>query len=190
MLLGLASVVLAGCSTPSIGPGYTDDVVVRDDSFLGVWVGENGRSRFTVSPGKPPTYAVRMEEVAGDDDEPFEPAMLDVVVFELDGVRFLDVYPGKDEVERSVKRMGTLFWPVHNFCRVTMDAGSLRVEMLDAEWMNSEGDRLGVASSRSQDTTVLTGDAASIQRLLRRAQQAPGAFSDDALVLRREKEAP
>jgi hypothetical protein len=185
MLLGLASVVLAGCSTPSIGPGYTDDVVVRDDSFLGVWVGENGRSRFTVSPGKPPTYAVRMEEVAGDDDEPFEPAMLDVVVFELDGVRFLDVYPGKDEVERSVKRMGTLFWPVHNFCRVELDDGSLRIEMLDAEWINGQGELLGAASTRSQDTTLLTADAASIQRLLRRAQQAPEAFSD-ALVLRRE----
>jgi hypothetical protein len=175
--------LLAGCTTPSIGPGYTSDVVVHDDAYLGVWVASDGEGRYSVAKGEGPAYAVTYERLK--EGEEYEPASLEVVVFELDGVRYLDVYPGQDEVERSVKRIGTLFWPVHNFCRVELDDGSLRIEMLDAEWINGQGELLGAASTRSQDTTLLTADAASIQRLLRRAQQAPEAFSD-ALVLRRE----
>lgn len=184
LMLCVVGVVLAGCTTPSLGPLYSQDVVVRDEAYLGTWVDQQREGRYVVGKGDGRAYAVRYERIGGDTSIGL--VELEAVVVELDGTRYADVYPAKGARDEVGKRYGTLFLPVHNIVRLSMDGDELSVEMLDIDWTKKHATE--AATARPDGAPVLTGDPASLQALVREAEADARGFSDDALVLRRDME--
>jgi len=176
--------VLCGCTTPSLGPAYTDETIVHDNAYVGTWLDQDRTGRYTVSRSSGKGYLVRYERLDLG-DQPFEPVEVDVVVFEVGGTRFIDAYPGESEVDRVMERAGTLFFPMHNFARLTMEGGVITIDLLDMGWVNDQRATLETAHGSTKDTVVLTADPTALQALLERAAKTPGAFSDDSLILER-----
>jgi len=176
--------VVAGCSTPSIGPGYTDETIVMDDAYVGTWVDQDRTGRYRVTKASERRYAVSYER-QDIGAEPFTPVEVDVVVFEVGGTRFIDAFPGEAEIERVAERAGFLFLPVHNFARVSMEEDVIRIDALDMGWVNAQRETLEAPHTTQEDNVILTAGPEAIQELLRRAMETPEAFSDDALILER-----
>lgn len=183
LLLCVMACVFAGCSTPSLNPAYTDETIVYDAAFVGTWHDQDRTGRYEVRRHPSKGYEVMYTRL--DVDEPFKPVELQVVVFEVGGTRFFDVMAGQSEIDAVVERMGTLFLPVHNFGRVSVQGESLHVDLLDMDWLNAQRATLQTPNATMDDVVVLTAKPEELQALLERADASPDAFSDEALILDR-----
>lgn len=179
--LCLALAVACGCSTPSLNPAYTEDTIVYDEAYVGTWLDQDRTGRYEVRRHPDTGYDVLYTRL--DVDEPFKPVELQVVVFEVGQTRFFDVMAGQSEIEAVGERLGTLMLPVHNFGRLSFEGETLFVDLLDMEWLNTQRATLQTAHSTVEDVVVLTAPPEDLQKLLERADTAPNAFSDEALIL-------
>ena len=121
-----------------------------------------------------------------DVDDPWVPLDVKIVVFEIEGTRFFDAFPGDREIERVSERSALLFLPVHSFGRLRADGGELHVEFVQPSWIDDQRETLETTHTTIDRNVVLTATPPELQRLLARAMNEDGAFSDDGLVLTRD----
>lgn len=100
------------------------------------------------------------------------------------GTLYWDATPAEDEGSNDLRRAHEL--PVHSIARLRFSDDSLAIEPLCSDWVKTaiaEG-RLDTSQVLIDDTLILTGSSAELQRLLLEHGDEEGAFGD-AVVLRR-----
>lgn len=178
----LALVLITGCSSPSLKPLYTDDVVIHDDALVGTW-SDGDNVRFSVAKGTAAAYSVVCQDIGDDTKKPVE---LDVVLVEIGGHRYIDIAPSDKARQEVGERYGALFLPAHTFARVTLDGNTISIEQIDMDWLTMHAPNLGVATVEVEKTGVLTAEPRDLQQMMIQLQDQPEAFTDPYVLTREQ----
>ncbi len=182
MRLHLATSLLiltAAClPQPSLQPLFTKEEAVIVPGLAGDWIDANAEDgevlRFTLSADK--SYRMTVVKEGGSED-----------AFELRlGKVGEELYWDFTVVAQGSHDDWAL--PLHGFARVSLADGQLRLSHLDDEWMKHalEEGRVVVDHVEVGDSLVLTAPTAELQRVIAEVEGEEHAFSEPAVMVRRE----
>ncbi|MBT7861566.1 MAG: hypothetical protein HN712_14695 [Gemmatimonadetes bacterium] len=168
-----ATLVMSGCLVPSIHPLYTPQDLVFDQALIGSWVDGDEIWTFTQNEGH--GYDLTIVE----DDET---ARLRAHLLDLDGRRFLDLYPEDPDCDKCWYFLHML--PVHTFCGVSVHGDTLGLAPLSSDWFEekSQAGELEIAHELRDDQIILTADTKSLQVFI--LEVADMAFGETEILLR------
>jgi len=173
---GLCAVMLAGC-VPSLHPLYTDDVIVLDSLLAGSWVNEGGNETWEFYDTMNRSY-----ELFYTEDE--VPAHFETHLVRLGDYLFLDTYPDDDEIENDFYKLHLV--PAHIFGRVWISLDTLRLSLLDADWLkkNLEKGSVKLAHEIVDGSLVLTAEPEKLQAFAKKYADDPDAFAEPTVLTR------
>lgn len=116
-------VILAGC-VPSIFPLYTEKDLVSDPSLVGTWLDKDEEETWTFAQGDDQSYDM---SISGEDST----VMLRAHILELDGHRFIDLYPNPPAWDDSPYR--DLMLPLHWFGSISIVGDTLTISLIDPD---------------------------------------------------------
>lgn len=205
-VFGALAAVIAGCSTPSINPLYTDDYaeVVKDDRVVGLWAwadDKKGRDRYRVeldgppkeqAPGKPKpetderktVYRLTIEDEAGT---PKKQSAFELRLVRLGAGDYLDLYPTNSEVRELGDRYAMAALPMHIIMPVDLsdDRAVVRpLHMRRVHELLQESPGMTPHTVRDNDLAILTGSPRQVQEFFRRIGRG-GELFDDPIELKR-----
>ena len=122
--------ILTGC-VPSIYPLYTDKDVVFDAGLVGAWLNTDEEETWTFARGEDQSYEMT---ISGEDSTVVFRAHL----VELDGHRFIDVYPDPPYWDDSP--YSDLMLPLHWFGSISIDGDTLVVSLMDPDDLTKMAD--------------------------------------------------
>lgn len=206
-LLGVLSamlpviMLLAGCSTPSINPLYSDDAreVVADDRIVGEWVQVVKASkdkfrpdRFTVTrvppregDGAPPRYTVVRHRGAPDPAHA-GPDSFEVHLVRLGGNHFIDAIPDQSALDGLDARFGLAVLPMHLIMPIRIEPDRLIVRPLDPDKVY----RLVTDSPKTtphairDKLVILTGNSREVQEFFRKFVAGDELFTEPVELTR------
>jgi hypothetical protein len=185
-MVGLAIALIAGltgCGSPMLSPAATESL--RDPGLAGEWAAADPMEiRAAISPadqvGGPYVVALTVH-----DHGEFRTALrLELIMTEVGGTRYADLFLARSERDKLVGSHGFLVVPVHQVMRAARDGDTLTV------WP-FRGDGTGDGSSPSQRVTVGAGEVSlvtastdRIRETLARHGGEAGSFGDPIVFQR------
>jgi len=179
----LAVVLLMTACVPSLYPLYTERDQVFDPGLVGVWVAvdDGHETIWTVTKSEEGYEMVDVEE---DED----PARFDVRLVQLGGLTFLDLFPAQQEPNNGLYKLHVI--RAHMFMKVTLDADSLGVTMLDQDWLRNAlkaGDSALAHQKLADGNLLLTAPTPDLQEFIRKSCADPKAFGEPIIFTRRQQ---
>jgi hypothetical protein len=183
--------LVAGC-VRSFYPLFTEKDLVFNPALVGTWA-DKEKNTWTFQKSSDKNYRLlyfqreykvfgRGPETAGDT------ATFRAQLGKLKGLWFLDLYPDRGTLESHVKNdlHNVTMIPTHTFFRVWIEGDSLRLAMLDEEWLKRLIDQNGmrIPHVRTEDYIVLTASTQELQRLVVMAAGDEKAFPNPGTLLR------
>ena len=186
--LTLASAaVFCSCGTPSIHPLASDDTKATDPALVGTWAkpdADRDEAVYTIARAGE-NYALSVE-----DRDPKKPEKWDfeVRLVQLGKDRFVDVQPPEADRDKIDEKWSSLFIPAHLFARYEIEGDTLKVWILDKEWL-----RKSLASGAiklphtgiDHDWVLITASTPELQAFFREHARDADAF--DLTELKRVK---
>jgi len=174
MTVGLtaALIIMAACTPPSLQPFYLEKNLLLDPNVRGMWEDSNQKESIHFFPaGMTYEFTYAAESSAG--------ARFQAALFEIKGVRYLDLYP-LDRAAESNSLLELTYIPAHILFRIATDGNTLRLAMLEPYWLKEKlaGNRLSLQHTLLKNVPVLTGGTEQIQSFLARYGDDPDAFPD------------
>jgi hypothetical protein len=176
VFLSIALLFVTGC-VPSLHPLYgPNNKLVIDSRLDGTWINESGNESWDFHQADDSTY-----ELLYAQDESAAHFVARLVI--LDGKLFMDTYPD-EEIDNDFYKLHLV--PAHVFGRVWIEGDSLKMNMLDGEWLDSmiDSEELTIAHEAIEEGTVLTASTDDLQKLVIKYADDPEAFSN-VVALRR-----
>lgn len=167
---------VGGC-VPSLQPLYSPDTKLVIDSRLnGTWINESGNESWDFHQTDDSTY-----ELLYAQDE--SAAHFVARLVRLDGKLFMDTYPD-EEIDNDFYKLHLV--PAHIFGRIWIEGDSLKMNMLDGDWLDSmlNSGELTIAHEEIDEGTVLTASTEELQKLAIKYSDDPEAFSNMAALRR------
>ena len=174
------SLVLPGC-VPSLNPLYTEKDLVFDAALVGTWA-EQDDSRETWSFNKSGEKEYKLIYTEDDKTGEFKAHLL-----KLGNTLYLDFFPESDGLKDSKRNDFYLshFVPGHMFAKVTQVEPTLRMAMLNPDWLKKllEKNPKAIAyHAVGEDRIVLTASTAELQKFI--VANTGEAFGDPATLKR------
>jgi hypothetical protein len=180
MLIGLAALVSAGCSTPSIHPLYAPESLIQDSGLVGEWATEGPtvtRVVITEAPSSKYSGALTVHQNA----ELKTGLALEVSLTRIGKDEYVDLFLARSERERLAGKYGFLALPVHQFMLMQQEGDVLRVWTFDAEWIKRAGQQNAFACDvlliGGRDIAVVTADTGTLRGFLEKHAHDEGALS-------------
>ena len=175
--IALGAIMVAGC-VPSLHPLFTDDDLVADSTLVGAWVNENGNETWEFYEADGKSY-----ELTYTQDE--SPAHFMAHLVSFDGRLFLDTYPD-EEIENDFYKLHLV--PAHIFGRVWLSQDTLKMSLLEADWLKGIIDKgeIKLAHEMVDGSLVLTASTEELQRFARKYADDPEAFAEPTVLTRRQ----
>jgi len=177
---------LAGC-VPSLHELYTKDTLVYDPSLVGTWVEEKAIWQFT---GDPNTKAYQLVITEQDEKRGSLESKLEAHLVELDGKRYLDLFPQKD-VELNVGDwFRTNLLRAHTFLKTEIKNGKLLLSVMDLDTVEKmiEKNPGLVKHEKTEDRIVLTASPKELQEFIKKNAAAEKFFGEPVELKRRGNE--
>ena len=193
-LLMLVSVI-AAC-VPSLNPLYTDEDLVFDELLLGFWVASDGDHwQFDRALGGSYVLTFSPQQVEEPADAQVgQPARFDAHLLQLGDDRFLDLYPAsyRKGMELANGLLAIHLVPAHTFSRIWIDQGSVRIGMLDLEWLDKvlASGEIEIAHKRGDEGILLTATTPELQAFARAIADNDEAFGAVVKLTRSKAEDP
>lgn len=124
----VALTLLAGC-IPSLNPMYTDQQLIFDTNVLGVWVQSNSQNQWEFTKRDATSYRLVYTDQDGQQGR-FIARLADV-----DGTRFLDLFPEETEFDASGFYKFHLV-PIHTIYLVKQTEPQLELAAIDYKWLD------------------------------------------------------
>jgi hypothetical protein len=124
----VALTIFAGC-VPSLNPVYTDEQLVFDPNVLGQWVQANSQNKWEFVQGDGKSYRLLYT------DEEGRQGRFVAHVAEVDGTRFLDLFPEETNYEESGFYKFHLV-PIHTIYLVKASGPNLKLAAIDYKWFD------------------------------------------------------
>jgi hypothetical protein len=174
--LALAS--CAGCYVQSLHPLYSDRNTMFDPALIGTWVSEEDEGFvFTMEDTTRGVYMLVCDENGAT-------ARFQAVLADIDGVRFLDIFPEEPNNDNGFYRDHLL--RVHSFLKLERMADTLSVYDFDAEWfstMATQG-KITMPYVLMDGAVLMTGETEDLQKFVRAYARTPEAFSEPVRLRR------
>jgi len=182
--LAATVLLLVGCVT-SLNPLYTDKELVYDPALIGVWA-DDGTDAHTWTFEKGGERSYKLVVAHGDKSSPFVAHLV-----ELGEHRFLDLCPDQpslDDLKRDELYKVALI-PGHLFVKVIQIKPTLRVAVMDSEWLDKllEKKTKALAHQKMEDgRIVLTASTKALQGFMSKHWGTEGAWGDKTTEMKRK----
>lgn len=174
-----ACLLLCGCWVYSVQPLVAgDDELVFDKALLGTWWQPEAGctvtlSRFYEEKVYRLVYAAPSNKIGGGCLlDPGRSAAFEARMIQLNGTRFMDVYP----VDREKQHHDL---SLHSFYKVKTLGDALTLMPIDFNWAKAQWQqsKLGVPAREGDESLVLTADTEALQKLVADHSDDEEAFS-------------
>lgn len=164
--LGIA-LLIASC-VQSLHPLYTDKDVVFEPKLIGTWKGESDNLWIFLKHGEKSYELVYTEKGS--------PAKFAANLVKLGQVYFLDLFPESPDLKNDLQQAHLL--NVHTFSRVWLEDDTLRLAMLEHDWLKTmiESKKVRIKHELLGDQIVLTAPTKELQQFVVRHANDKGAF--------------
>jgi hypothetical protein len=154
-LSGLA--LLAGC-IPSLNPVYNREDVVYEPAVVGEWAQADAKATWEFFRGDEGAYRLIYTDEKGQRGE------FVAVMAEIEGTRFLDLYPEEAESDASAFYKFHVI-PIHTIYRVKSTGPKLVLSVIDYKWLEKllEENPGAVANASFNGRRMLTGPTAEVR---------------------------
>lgn len=140
------TLLLAAC-TPSLEPLYTEQDKTFDPALLGVWRdAEKGKDYFVATRSAGSAYRILQTDGGGT-------AVFTARLVELNGARFVDLYPDKPAVPNGF--YGGHLIRAHTFGQIWLHGNQLRIALLDPDWFKTEAAKSAALTLTAADEDLL-----------------------------------
>jgi hypothetical protein len=193
-ILGFAvlAACLVGC-VPSLHELYTEDTLVYDPALVAAWQGKDSTWTFKGDPNSK-SYELLIlpkdESVLAQQDkkQTLEQSWMETHLVELDGNRYLDIFPQKD-AELNVNpwfRAGLL--RAHLFFKVEIKDGKLLLAIMDTKTVEEmiEKNPSLVRHEKTTDRIVLTASPKELQEFIKKNTGVKNFFGEPEELKRKE----
>lgn len=165
-----------GC-VPSLHELYTEDTVVYDPAILGDW--QQDEATWAIS-GDPNAKNYKIVIVEQDEKRGKLESKLDGRLVELDGKRYLDIFPNKD-VKLNVGNWFTAsLLRAHLFLKQDFKDGMLRLSAMNPDTFGKLVEQKPdiIKHEKTEDTTVLTASPKELQAFIKKYNGTEKFFGD------------
>lgn len=173
LAIGVAACgALAGCYVQSVHPLYSDRTSLFDPALLGTWVAEeDDEFVFTLEDTTRGVYTLICDESGAT-------ARFQAVLAEIDGVRFMDLFPEEPSNDNGFYRDHLM--RVHSVLKLERMADTLSVSDFDAEWLSTMAadKKLTIPHVSLDGAVLLTASTEELQAFVRKYAKTPEAFSE------------
>lgn len=178
-LLGACGPVL------SIHPLYTDKDVVFDPALLGSWIDPTDKtgSPLVFEGGGSNSYKASMRLGNNTNVD----GIFEVHLVKLQGRLFLDAIQTKNRISGEETDLGITV-PAHVLGRVFVEGSSLRLNLLDEDWIKKElkAGNISIAHEELGEDIVLTASTPELQKFVLTHAEDEGAFSASSPLQRKK----
>jgi hypothetical protein len=181
LLLAIAvatGAALSGCYVQSLHPLYSDRTTLFDPALVGTWVSEEDEEFvFTLEDTTRGTYTLVCDESGAT-------ARFQAVLAEIEGTRFLDIFPEEPANDNGFYRDHLM--RVHSILKLELRADTLSVLDFDAEWLSTLAaeKKLTVPHVLLDGAVLLTATTEELQTFVRTYARTPEAFSEPVRLRR------
>jgi hypothetical protein len=172
--------LLGGC-LPSLHALYTDETLIFKEELVGKWVADEGEIWKFRRAGDE-EYELRIsdgEEKAG---------RFEVHLVELEGMMFLDIFPGSEPLEDMQDFYKLHIVPAHTFMKVDRIDPNLQLRLMDpgevADMLKDDPNLL--KHEELDDLLVLTASTEQLQEFMIKYANAEGVFGEASDLTRLE----
>jgi hypothetical protein len=171
---------IAGC-VRSLYPLFTEEDLIFKDELLGTWKEKDGKSTWTFEKSNGKNYTL-IHSVAEysilNDKVPGDTAKLTAQLGKLGKYIFLDIFPGKPDTKVKNDFYNFHLLPVHTISRVWFTGDTLKLSMLDNDWLSKmiNNNAFKIKHARLNDQLILTASTQELQRLVVRYANNTNAF--------------
>jgi len=168
LLIPAVTLLMTGCgSVVSESPLYTDENVIQDPGLVGAWHASKGDGILVVQKSEDNGYRVLHTTMGNSSNMVF-----DVHLVQLKDIRLVDIVHDTEG------------WtiPAHSFAKVSRNGHTLKIAFFDSDLLkgNIVAERPSAASSERNGLLILRGSTPSLQQLLLKHVNDPGAFGDES----------
>ena len=178
--------LIAGC-VRSLYPLFSEADLIFNPKLLGTWIEKDGKNtwRFEKAGEKEYTlwhYEAEYELNSGT-KVPGDTAKFIAQLGKLEKNYFLDIHPGKPETKVKNGFYNFHLFPVHTISKIFIDSDSLKLSMLDNDWLAKMIDRnaFKILHARLSDQIILTASTEDLQRLVKKYAENSKAFPTPAI---------
>ena len=172
--------ILAGCFPPvTLNPIYSEEETIFEPDLVGVWSEEDSNDQFQFQQTAETAY-----DLTGNVDSGVV-FSFDVRLTRLNGELFMDLYPDYYDVDiDDFYKLHLL--PVHSFYRIELAKDTLRVFMIDEDWLSKfmESSADTIPYEIHAERTVLSGTTEQLQAFVGELMETEGAFEEVVTLLR------
>lgn len=179
------ALVLSGCGSPSLHSAASAGSPSRDAGLAGIWLAhEPATVRADLSPKADASeYAASLTvHHKGEFKSSLE---VDLVLFEIDGVQFADLFLSRPARDKLVESHGFLAVPVHQVTKLSRQGDVLTVWPFEADWLRSQvGAPVEPVAVGGGELTLITASPDQMRTILQRSATAPAAFGQPMIFQR------
>jgi hypothetical protein len=163
-LFALAALLVAGGCVPTVNPVHTENDLMFDEAFVGVWVQESSGAKWAATKRDEKSYRLVYTDKEGGQSR-FVGRLA-----KLQGSLFLDLCPGDVDVDASPLTKFHLV-PIHTIYLVRRTEPAPQLAAMNLKWLEEylERDRVRLAQRAE-------GDYGSDERCARVRAAAQGSF--------------
>lgn len=154
--LGIALLIVS--CVQSLHPLYTEKDLVFEPALVGTWAGEGGNLWIFLKSGEKAYELIYVEKES--------PAKFLAHLVRLDKFLFLDLFPESPDLKNDLQQAHLL--NTHTFSRVWLDGDTLRLAMLEHDWIRTMIDqkKTTIKHERLDNRIVLTASTKELQNLI------------------------
>lgn len=180
----LVLTLLSSCLVSSLHPFYKSKDKIYDPVMEGAWIDSDSSiwviEKNMVSDGfmqpEYPDTSYRMTYYEEQD----KIGLFIGTLFELRGLRYVDVYPDPDEDQCKSDLVGMHQFPTHSLARIRVDRDSIMIYWYGDEWLNDlfEQNRIRIKHetvkfSRDYERQLLTAPTEDLQKFITKYANSP-----------------
>ncbi|MBI5022140.1 MAG: hypothetical protein HZB59_11955 [Ignavibacteriales bacterium] len=172
ILFTVAFIVLTliGC-VRSLYPLFMEEDLIFNNELLGTWREKDGKSTWIFEKSNDKNYTLihfATEHNAPDDKVPGDTVRFIAQLGKLGKYIFLDIFPGKPDTKVKNDFYDFHLLPVHTISRVWLTNDTLKLSMLDNDWLAKMIDKNAyrIKHARLNDQLILTASTKELQQLV------------------------
>ncbi len=187
-ILGFAvlTACLVGC-VPSLHELYTEDTLVYDPALVATWEEKDATWTFK---GDPNSKSYELLIVEQDKERGRLESQMEARLVELDGKRYLDLFPQKDVKLNVGNWFSTGLLRAHTFLKTEIKNGKLLLSVMDLDTVEKmiEKNPGLVKHEKTEDRIVLTASPKELQEFIKKNTGVKDFFGEPEELKRRGNE--
>jgi len=174
-------ILIAGC-VRSLYPLFTEDDIIFNPKLIGTWSETDGKNTWIFQKSGEKNYELRYFQAEYGDVlgkmERGDTAKFIAQLGKLGKYYFLDISPGETNTKVKNGFYNFHLLPVHSISRIWLEGDTVRLSLLDNDWLKRmiDNNAFKISHSRISDQIILTASTEELQDFVVRYAENNKAF--------------